>query len=625
MWQLRQPIEGDRLITVANVDNNVSTCYVDNDGYVPDSISFEVDGVSYPILSAASLSFGFFSFILPNNVVLKANSTVRVYSLCDANTTETSVTRPVKFKVTNSVITACSPTAILNAAYEDIIRLFFGNTVGNAYNLKVNNQNYNISNFAYQANTTGNITSNGGDYSIPVSLSSASLYSNNTFAVPTVLKITPLANIQYYTVRLGYIEIIFSNGVITYNNYLSGQNGLPVASGITTNDNIEIESNPTSYLIKINGVNQISVLKTIAFTVSGGSVSPSTGSINTNFIWTLPLVAGAYNVVVSLGTNLRFINTINIHSCATANNDNYTGVFNQPFSGNLLTNDIQCLGENSYGEILAQPMQGSVVINTNGSFVFTPSNLFVGTATFTYRLRCGGSFATSEQVSTASVNIVYNDPCFNVVAAWQDTGQFRCSSCVEEKQQNDTNSNCTGNTSRWVPNPLGTTCNRTPVFIPLNEYQCINCVEKRVERDNNTCSTTFNQTRLVNHPNGSVCNTVPVWVNTGETRCLVGVHQRRQNNTNPCFTTATRWVNTNEDNCNCEAQVKFRYICEEDVTITGVEVKKAGEYTNRLISYTNDVVKFTTDIGTFNYVVYITNSEGITSRINFPNYKCQIS
>jgi hypothetical protein len=64
--------------------------------------------------------------------------------------------------------------------------------------------------------------------------------------------------------------------------------------------------------------------------------------------------------------------------------DTYETAFGQPVSGNLLANDVGVDGPMT-AALVDPPAGGSVVLEEDGSFVYTPNEGFSGTDTFTYR------------------------------------------------------------------------------------------------------------------------------------------------------------------------------------------------------------------------------------------------
>jgi hypothetical protein len=70
-----------------------------------------------------------------------------------------------------------------------------------------------------------------------------------------------------------------------------------------------------------------------------------------------------------------------------------------------MTNDIEPNGENMTATTVMLSSQGILVLNPNGSFIFTPFALFTGpTTSFTYRLTDNGMDAMTSNTATVTLN-----------------------------------------------------------------------------------------------------------------------------------------------------------------------------------------------------------------------------
>lgn len=93
---------------------------------------------------------------------------------------------------------------------------------------------------------------------------------------------------------------------------------------------------------------------------------------------------------------------------------------------------------------------------------------------------------------------------------WTATGQVRCSSCVSQIEQKQTNPCASGyDTLRWVNG--GSNCTTTADWtIAFGDFSCLGCDKYYNEIDLNSCSATYNQVRrsnLLAQANTSYCGT----------------------------------------------------------------------------------------------------------------------
>lgn len=81
--------------------------------------------------------------------------------------------------------------------------------------------------------------------------------------------------------------------------------------------------------------------------------------------------------------------TLQVNHAPVAVNDDYFGLtWNQPYSSNfsVLLNDQDLDGDPLVAELVANPLNGTLVFHANGTFTYTPNNFFYGVDTFTYRV-----------------------------------------------------------------------------------------------------------------------------------------------------------------------------------------------------------------------------------------------
>ncbi|MDQ3550349.1 MAG: Ig-like domain-containing protein [Bacteroidota bacterium] len=94
------------------------------------------------------------------------------------------------------------------------------------------------------------------------------------------------------------------------------------------------------------------------------------------------------------------------NSAPVAVDDSYAPVFPNPISGNVLTNDNTPENNEVYSAVLVQNVEkGTLVLNANGTFTYTPAlNFAGGPITFTYRINDGGFNPLTSNVATVTLN-----------------------------------------------------------------------------------------------------------------------------------------------------------------------------------------------------------------------------
>ena len=92
-----------------------------------------------------------------------------------------------------------------------------------------------------------------------------------------------------------------------------------------------------------------------------------------------------------------------------ATDDSYTTPYNTPLAGNAATGDTFVTG--STFAATSSPANGTVTMNTNGTYTYTPTPGFVGTDTFTYKIT-----DPTGQVVTATETITITQPVLIAVS-----------------------------------------------------------------------------------------------------------------------------------------------------------------------------------------------------------------
>jgi hypothetical protein len=108
-----------------------------------------------------------------------------------------------------------------------------------------------------------------------------------------------------------------------------------------------------------------------------------------------------YTITDAAGTTSTASVTLTVTPIApTAVADSASGDENATITGNLATNDTPVAGESNTWTVATDPAHGSVVVNADGTYAYTPATGYVGTDSFTYTIT-----DSNGQTSTATVTI----------------------------------------------------------------------------------------------------------------------------------------------------------------------------------------------------------------------------
>lgn len=485
MWLLRQPIEGDKFITVNDVSDAIGECWIDSFGdYVPNTIAIRIDGVEYVLPKVHDLQLGFLTIKIPDSTSIKASTSVQVYSKCSSNPeyiTLVQYARPIMFNVTLGYPTSCSNTINVGASLAEHVRLFIPSQLGEYFDFNLNNytlpghtsNGQNI--FVHQPGNSGSIevtpSTNGfGKFRRLVNdTQNAYLFSVRPFNGTSIASVR-ITTDRYFTLRAGYIEIIFKGQHAYYINYLSDNFEENYVAPYKVGDIFYINFDPFKYKIGKNGTDIFTISKRITYSVDGGTIDPAVATPATLSVWTLPKTPGTYTITTSIGQTLKFVNQIRVHSCGEAIDDYYVGVVNQPVTGNVSLNDIPCVGEVNIVKKTDYGMENlsSVILNPDGTFTAYPIQDYVGQARFIYDRYCDGDI-----IDAAQVIITFNEDCETTDPIWVDTGRVECRDCIAQKEQRNSNTECSGvYPNRWIPIADNTVCSDYADWIDTNETMC---------------------------------------------------------------------------------------------------------------------------------------------------------
>jgi hypothetical protein len=99
------------------------------------------------------------------------------------------------------------------------------------------------------------------------------------------------------------------------------------------------------------------------------------------------------------------------NSAPVAVNDVFAGPVGSAVSGNVMTNDNEPNGETMNSSVVVTSADGTVVLNQNGNFTFTPNPGFIGSSTtFTYNLLDAGFDPLNSNTAVVTINFFANSP-----------------------------------------------------------------------------------------------------------------------------------------------------------------------------------------------------------------------
>jgi VCBS repeat-containing protein len=103
------------------------------------------------------------------------------------------------------------------------------------------------------------------------------------------------------------------------------------------------------------------------------------------------------------------VNVLPVNDAPVANNDSASGNEDSVISGNVLGNDADVENDALAAILVSGPANGSLTLNTDGSFNYTPNANFNGTDSFTYKAN-DGALDSNVATVTLTVNPVNDAP-----------------------------------------------------------------------------------------------------------------------------------------------------------------------------------------------------------------------
>jgi large repetitive protein len=188
------------------------------------------------------------------------------------------------------------------------------------------------------------------------------------------------------------------NGILALDDINSTLKDKPLTGNLLTNDQSSggaMMATTTPLLNTVNGVLTLSA--TGAYTYV-----PNAGFLGVDSAKYIVCNAAAQCDTATLRINVLDNPVAGINSAPIAHNDNATTLINTPVSGVVLINDFDTDGGTLTVSTtpISSPMNGTVVLNPNGTFIYTPNPDFIGQDTFRYKVCDNG---TPSKCDTAMV------------------------------------------------------------------------------------------------------------------------------------------------------------------------------------------------------------------------------
>ncbi|MGE2832750.1 Ig-like domain-containing protein [Mycobacterium sp. SMC-4] len=162
----------------------------------------------------------------------------------------------------------------------------------------------------------------------------------------------------------------------------------PVTGNVLTNDR-DADGNPLTATLVEGPANG-----TLTFNADGTfTYTPDADSNGTD----------TFTYIVNDGTTTSSVATVSIsvnpvNDAPVAGNDNFTTDEDTPLTGNVLTNDRDADGNPLTATLVTGPAHGTLTLNADGTFTYTPTADYNGTDSFTYTAGDGTAASTTATV-----------------------------------------------------------------------------------------------------------------------------------------------------------------------------------------------------------------------------------
>jgi hypothetical protein len=165
-------------------------------------------------------------------------------------------------------------------------------------------------------------------------------------------------------------RVVITVGPVAKDDSLTTPFDTPVSNTVVTNDNYPTESTFDKVLSPKNGTATVNTDGTFTYTPTMGFSGIDTFTYQVCLPSPNNTVCDTARVVIKVGP--------------VAQDDTNTTPFNEPVSNTVVTNDSYPMGS-TFGKV-ADPKKGTVTVNSDGTYTYTPNTGFTGIDTFTYQV-----------------------------------------------------------------------------------------------------------------------------------------------------------------------------------------------------------------------------------------------
>lgn len=243
-----------------------------------------------------------------------------------------------------------------------------------------------------------------------------------------------------------------------YNTGSSTYNGVAISDPVISSNNVVFVGNWT---IPASGSSTLQFALNYPGTPQGNYTSTIDGHVGSFTIGTSTSSSTPASITVTVG----------LPPAPTASNQNYTMTANTALNESTPGLLSGATGTSPSAYLSANPSHGTVTVNTDGSFTYTPNSTYAGMDSFTYE----NTDIVGQKSNIATVTIIISTPAAPVVNSENYTTAF--DTTLITNTSNGTQANATGTgplQTIVITNPLHGTLimnnNGTFTYIPDNGY-----------------------------------------------------------------------------------------------------------------------------------------------------------